>query len=540
MARKKKNPAARFAFIGLIVASVALIATILIGLAKGMIAMEMFPGQNTDALNLALNISWPLILLGLAAYVFMTPDTVRRFLTGRQVRYGSNSLILTLAFIGIIVVVNVLAYQNPTFFGAPWDFTEDKSKTLAPETLQALATLPGEVKATAFYSGALLQSKGSAEELFQRFKTSSNGKFDYEFIDPDQNPVAAREAGITGDGKIMLTMGDNKEIASYAAEEELTRTIIRLISPGERVLYFLEGHGEAVLEATGQDQVVYSKAVEILKSKNYTVNSLNILTSNKIPEDALAVVIAGPQKPLTSSEIAMLKKYVDAGGSLVIMEDPIVATEFGESADPLASYLEEDWGITLHDDVIVDLSGQQPLNSISAFAGDHPITQNISNNYAVVMPQARSIGISETPPGSVTLSGLISTSENSWGETNLSSDTGQVKYDDGVDFIGPLNMAVAGENVNTKGRVVVFGNSLFAADDVFDVLGNGNMFINAMDWAAEQEDLINITVRDRTFRAFTPIGNLQFIIIILLSIFVLPGAIIFMGISAWIARRKRG
>lgn len=539
MARKKKNPAARYAVIGLILASLACISTGLTGAAKGLIALDMFPEQNTEPLNLAFQISIGLIVVGLAAYAIMVPDTVRRFLSGRQARYGSNSLILTLAFVGIMVVANVIAYQNPTLLGAPWDFTEDKSNTLASETLQALATLPEKVNATAFYTNNL--DSASAEELLLKFKTNSKGNFDYQFVDPDREPLAARAAGITGDGKILLQMGDRKEIASFASETELTRTMIRLISPQERVLYFLEGHGEAIIETGSQDQISFSVATETLQSKNYTINTLNLLSSNKIPEDALAIIIAGPQKPLSSGEIALLKKYVDAGGSLVVMENPLVATEFGDSSDPLSAYLEKDWGITLNNDIIFDLASQQPINAISAYGSDHPITQNLSQNYSVIMPQARSLGTAETAPEGVTLTPLISTSENSWGETQVSDDPNeQYKFDDGVDFIGPLNMAVAGENANSGGRVVVFGNSFFASDENFDVYGNGNMFINSVDWAAEQEDLLDITPRNPIARTMQPVANLQFIIIIILSILVLPGAIVFMGISSWIARRKRG
>ncbi len=213
MAGKKKNPSAKYAFIGLIVALIACIATGLIGAAKGMLAIKMFTLENTDGLNLAFQISIALLVVGLAAYAIMSPDSVRRFFTGRQARYGSNSLIITLAFIGIIIVVNVLAFQNPDFLGAPWDLTEDKSNTLAPETLQALATLPDKVTATAFYT-ASLNSTG-AEELLLKFKTNSKGKFDYKFVDPDQDPLSAREAGVTGDGKILLQMGETKEIACF-------------------------------------------------------------------------------------------------------------------------------------------------------------------------------------------------------------------------------------------------------------------------------------------------------------------------------------
>ena len=138
MDEKKKKPIAQYAFIGLIVAAIACASTGLLGITKGLVAMQMFTPQNPDILNLALQISAGVLVVGLAAYAFMVPDKVRRFFSGRQARYGSNSLILTVAFVGIVFVANYIVYQNPK----SWDLTEDKSHTLAPETLQALATLP--------------------------------------------------------------------------------------------------------------------------------------------------------------------------------------------------------------------------------------------------------------------------------------------------------------------------------------------------------------------------------------------------------------
>ncbi|MFN8412396.1 MAG: GldG family protein [Anaerolineales bacterium] len=542
MAKNNKNPNARYAFIGLIIALLACISTGLIGVAKGMIAAKMFTIDKLDTLNLSFQISIALVILGLAAYALLSPDSIRRFLSGRQARYGSNSLVLTVAFIGVLIATNYIVYQNP---GKPWDLTEDKSNTLAKETLQALTTLPAKVTATGFYSART--SKTSAEELLQRFKTNSNGKFDYNFVDPDQNPVAARQAGVTGDGKILLTMGDQKEIASSASEKDLTSSLIRLINPSARVVYFLQGHGEATLEqSTGNNQLSLSIAKETLASKNYTVNSLNLLTDNKIPDDALAIIIAGPLKPLSAQEVTLLKKYVDAGGSLVVMADPTIisadstSTTATEVNDPLVDYLKKDWGITLDNDVILDLDGQQPLFATSAYGGQHPITQNMNSGYVVIMPQARSIEVAQPAPDGITLTSLILTSDKSWGEMDLSGQADKVKYDEGVDILGPLTMAATGENTNTKGRVVVMGNSVFATDDYFDVYGNGNMFVNSVDWAAEQENIINITPRDTTTRTLLPIGNVSLIIIIILSIFVIPGLIIFLGISSWIARRRRG
>jgi ABC-type uncharacterized transport system involved in gliding motility auxiliary subunit len=533
MAGKKKTPAAKYAFIGLILALIACVATGLIGAALGMVAAKMFTLESTDGLNLALQISIALLIVGLAAYAIMAPDTVRRFFSGRQARYGSNAVIMVLAVLGIIFVVNYIVFQNPK----SWDLTEDKSNTLAPETLQALATLPEKVTATAFYSASL--NPASAEELLLKLKTNSGGKFDYKFVDPDQDPLAAREAGVTGDGKILFQMGEAKEIASFASETELNKSLIRLISPQERTVYFLEGHGEPTLEAAS-DKASFSTAKATLESKNYTVKSLNLLSTNSIPEDALTIIIGGPMKPLAASEVALLKKYVEAGGSLVVMEDPTIVTEFGDSPDPLARYLTSDWGITLNDDIVIDLvNTQNPLQAVSSQIVEHPITQNLTQNYIVILPQARSLSVAGQVEN-VTQTPLILTTDQSWGETELVAGDAQPTFDPEKDNPGPVNLAIVGENATAKERVVVFGNSVFATDDGFDIYGNGNMFINSVDWAAEQEDLINITPRTPTLRTFTPPNNIGFIIMIIVAVLVLPGLVIFAGVSSWLARRKRG
>ncbi len=530
MPRKKQTTASRYAFIGLIVSLLAAISTALFALAKGAAGLQIYTPPNPEFLNRAIYISAGVIVLGLASYALMAPDNVRRFLSGRQARYGSNALIMSLAFAGIVFVTNYLVFNNPK----SWDLTEGKAHTLAPETLQALATLPEKVNATAFFT----TPSDSASQLLQDFKANSNGKFDYRFENPDRNPIAAREAGITGDGKIMLEVNSRKEIASYASETELTRALIRLISPGERVVYFLTGHGEPDITAGGDAS--YSVARGTLESKNYTVKSLNLLVDNKVPSDAQAIIIGGPQKPLTSLEVDIVKKYVSGGGSLVVLEDPVIFTEFGDTPDPLASYLSLDWGIKLNNDVIIDLASPEPLQAISDSASPtHPITQNLSYSYVVILPQAQSLGLIERK--GITQTALLMTSARSWGETAYAqNEGGRLAYDEGQDTLGPLNLAVAAENTEKKSRVVVFGNSLFATDKGFDAFGNGNILINSVDWAAEQENLINITPRQPISRTFTPPDSLQLIIIMISSVFIIPGLVLAAGISSWVSRRKRG
>ena len=66
------------------------------------------------------------------------------------------------------------------------------------------------------------------------------------------------------------------------------------------------------------------------------------------------------------------------------------------------------------------------------------------------------------------------------------------------------------------------------------------MFVNTVDWLAEQESLINLTSNTQQERTFNPPGSLQFILTIVSTVCVIPLAIIGAGVYAWMMRRKRG
>jgi len=223
------------------------------------------------------------------------------------------------------------------------------------------------------------------------------------------------------------------------------------------------------------------------------------------------------------------------------MEDPTGLTEFGDEADPLAEMLTTDWGIIFNNDVVIDLNSPQPTTAAAAFYDTHPITTNM-NNLVSFFPFTRSLSAAETMEG-ITLSPLVQTNERSWGETDMQSLTtggGEVGFDEGLETPGPLALAFAGENATTGGRVVVFGTSLFAVDQIFDQYGNGDMFANSVDWAAEQDEIANITPKTTTERTFNPPTQFEWIAILLGSVLIIPGLVVLAGVSSWLQRRRQG
>jgi ABC-type uncharacterized transport system involved in gliding motility auxiliary subunit len=197
----------------------------------------------------------------------------------------------------------------------------------------------------------------------------------------------------------------------------------------------------------------------------------------------------------------------------------------------------------LRNDFVVDTANTTIQNAIGAnYSSSHPITYAMT--LVTIFPLARSIDASAQVEG-ITLTSLVGTDPNSqaWGETDFSvleQSNASVSLDPETDTPGPITLAAAGENVTTNGRVVVFGNSVFATDDGFDAYGNGDLFVYAVDWAAGNDTPVDITIRPATQRTFIPPGQLQWLAILLGSICILPGIVLGAGTAAWVSRRRRG
>ncbi len=525
-----KTSPRRFAILGLILSLLALLTFIGFLLVRGLTAAGLAT-VNPDIVKNGLLFSGLSIILGLAVTAILDPEGTRRFLVGRHAQYGSNSAITLLALVGILIFINALAYQNPK----SWDLTEDRSNTLAPETIEILGSLPQPVVARAYYTARLSNDK--TQKLFERFAQNAGENFSYEFIDPELNPISAQADGVERDGTIILAMGAQQEQVTYATEQELDAALLRLINPETRVIYFLTGHGEHSIEEPSDTAL--TQVAGGLQKKNYTVKTLNLQGEGKIPEDAKVIVLAGPQIPLVESEVQLLDAWLKSGGSLIVMYEPLPLTRFGDTPDPLVGLL-ANWGVILNNDFIIDPNVNPPSFAVSDAAAyaQHAITEKLMGVNSI-FPTARSLTVGGGSDD-VRATPLVVTGSNAWGETDFASiDQNQVEYVEGQDHPGPLTLVVASENATTGGRLIVFGDSEFAAD-VFYSRGNADIFINAVDWAAEQENLINLTPKPTMPRSFKAPGTLSLIGIVLTSLCLIPLLVIGGGAWAWFARRRRG
>lgn len=480
--------------------------------------------------DLFLQISLGFVLIGLAISILLDPNKAREILTGRQAKYSSNTVVLSIAFIGILIVLNLIANSN----SIRWDFTEDKQNTLTQETIDTIKSLPEKVTALAFFTPRF--PSGDANRMLESYKYNSQGKFDYQFVDPDIDPVSAKDSNVTRDGTIVFKMAGRQEQVTFSDEQEITSALIRLANPGSRVVYFLTGHGEYDINGSSDKKISYLKTA--LESKNYSLNPLNLISTPKIPDDALAIIVDRPLQPLTQQEVDLIKSFVDGGKSIVLLMEPQPLTNFGSAKDPLADYLTSAWGLSMNNDIIVDPKVNPPLAAVADFYGDHLITKKMQGMVSV-FPTARSL-TSKNVSADIAIVDLIKTSQDSWGETDFSGiEQNQISFDQAKDLPGPLTVAIAAENNKTKSRVVLIGDSDFSSDDDFQNYGNGIFIVNAVDWAAQQDNLIHLTPRKNTQRLLIPPQQFTMGLILFGSVFLMPLMIIFAGVTVFIQRRRR-
>lgn len=487
-----------------------------------------------------------LVALGLAGSL----DTLRERLASAEARrierYGTSAILQTVAGIAILGLLAFLAHRHPVRF----DWSEAKIHSLTEQTKQVLANLEEDVHVTAFYQAVVAQP---VRELLERYAYESP-RFHFEFADPTARPDLVQEYGLSGEeleqGLLRVAMGEESVLVKTPDEESLTNALVKLSRTGEKVVYFVEGHNERRAVGEGSEaREGFGRAAEALSNENYRVETLLLATKGEVPEDADVVVLAGPTRPYLEEEHAALRRYLARGGALLAMVDPRAHTDVTEDL--------ADLGAQIGDDVIVDqLQGLfgRAATPIAAEYADHPITEKLRE--PTMFHVARSVRAAEDSD----LVEIVKTSADSWAERNLEEffGRGRAEFGDG-DLPGPVPVAVAGEvEVEAEpaegasgdaagegeaasggpARVVIFGDSDFASNQILDSFQNRDLFVNAVNWL--MGDVEAITVRPNKSRPsrLSQLTASDFSRIRYLSLFVLPEGIAVLGVLAWWSRRR--
>jgi ABC-type uncharacterized transport system involved in gliding motility auxiliary subunit len=480
-------------------------------------------------------------------YILSQWREIGQAFAGRQARFGTLAAASVLVVFGILVAINYLSARH----NRRWDLTAAHQFSLSDQTKKVLQDLKEPVRIRIF----------ARSDEFQRFRDRLDGyryqskQVSTEYIDPEKKPGMAQQYGVTALGTVVFDYKGRNEKVSSDGEQELTNALIKVIQGRQPKVYFTQGHGEK--DTVSADRGGYNAITAALTTDNFVVDKIVLAQQPAVPDDAEVLIIAGPKTDFLAPEIDMVKAYLARGGKVFVMLDPVLKADQPQPVG-LQGLLRE-WGIEADNDLVLDVSGMGRLLGtdesvpVAASYPPHPITENF--NLMTAYPLARSMTPIEGGTNGHTAQKLAETSKNSWGETNLKSLTGgqPAKMDDddkkgpvslGAAVSGaatvtpaPKNAAKEGDNPKTaETRLVAFGDSDFASNGALGVQGNRDLFLNCVNWLAQQENLIAIRPRDPEDRRITLTADQQQRIFYL-TVLIIPGLILLAGVRTWWRRR---
>jgi ABC-type uncharacterized transport system involved in gliding motility auxiliary subunit len=463
-------------------------------------------------------------VLLLAGFVWGFGGIVK-FFSRRSSQLGTNTAILSLGVIAILVILNFVSYRHHKRF----DLTSEKLYTLSDQTKKVVGALSTDVNIVRF---AKVPPPSELTDLMGEYKSVSP-HVRFQNVDPTERPEIASEYGARHMGDVIVASGLRKENVELTpegslSEEDVTSAILKVTQNKVKMVCFVTGHGEKSLSDSGAEG--YASVEQGLKKEGYNTNSINLVTENGVPPSCDVLVIAGPTQGYFPQEALMVHKYLDAGGKVFVEEDP--------ETDPKFDDMYQAWNIAVGNNIVVDASGvgrlvgTGPETPLVLEYGSSPITKNLQGGMTF-FHLARTVSVADKSKSDPQAVELLKTSDRTFTIPKLVE-----KVTFNPKTAGPLSLGVAASRTsgNLSDRLVVIGNSAFAENQWIDQQRNGDLFFNSVDWLAQDESLISIRPKSATSRRIT-LSEGQAAILRWVELILLPGFVILLGVSIWWKRR---
>ena len=479
-------------------------------------------------------------------------------------RRRAEIVLFTAGLVGVYFSIGYFSIVYPLRF----DMTEAGLHSLSDQTVSMLQRLEQPVHVVFFHSHQM----GETVERYE-LMAKQTGNVSVEFHDPSLNPAQARLHGVRFPGTAIMTSEGRRHVVDGDSEADIANGILRVSQGITQLICFLDGHGEADpfskemhdhIESTaghshgmGVEYVLHethgmAKARGSLESLNYKVTKVSLLQDENGLRDCQVLIVAGPKAALLESEVETIKSFLQTGGDALFMIDPFIDT----GLDPIINA----FGARLDDGMVVDETNHFGTDSSAPAVTSynyHQITRDVPLTF---YPGSRSLSPTDPIPG-VQVTPVVNSSQRSFSETTRD----RIEFDREIDLPGPRTLMLAAnrrpldendaqllkdlarspeqqyraEDINAvteHSRVIIVGDSDFATNSFFHVLGNGHLFLNAVSYLAAQENLIGIKPALRELPRFN-LTNRQMKGTFFIALFLVPSLLFLIGTAVWWRQR---
>jgi ABC-type uncharacterized transport system involved in gliding motility auxiliary subunit len=439
-----------------------------------------------------------------------------------------GGLLLTLQVIlslALFAVLLLLATRHNRRF----DLTPAQRFALSPSARQVAEAFDKSARITVFYNSQMGDQRRDAADLLDQFAAAAP-HLSYRMLDLDRSPALANKYGISSYNTGVLEVGGDVAMLRSLDEAEITNVLLSLSRQRARTVCFVIGHGERDPESN-DERAGYSDLGKALERERFAVRTLSTLPGDGVPAACTVVVLAGPSHDFVPGERDALLRFLRGGGRVLMFVDP--------DAPPSVLSLLQQLGVDARGDLIVDeqnrfVGADSFMPQVVRFRAE---TFHNSLTAPAVLSVARPVGAAGERPDGVQVTSIAATSPDSWAMVGENKPPdGAVRFRREVDEVGPLSVGVlvtiASDAPDAPpGQLMVFGDSDFATNFYFNLLGNKDLVLSSIAVLAEDPALVAVRRKGLPSGTFSPISltTAQSRVIFWVAVVVVPLSCLLIG-----------
>ncbi|WP_020558061.1 GldG family protein [Thiofilum flexile] len=450
-------------------------------------------------------------------------------------------------YIILLAIIGGIAFVS-TLFSYEFDWTYGNRNSLSTNTEQLLKTInkPLEVVAYLPNDDDLRTKVEKVIKKYQRIKPDIK----FTALNPDLAPKQAAEDGVQYSGQLVLKLGEapnqQKELLTSANESEIVSALIRMTRSSERIVVFIEGHGERQPLWTESNGL--SRLTDLLEKSGFKIQPHNLLRTQSIPTNASLVVLAAPQSELLAAEVKLLEEYIQQGGNLLWLQDPGELKGLTPLEDLLTIQIPIGTVVDANERLQAMLGIKHPaVVPVIDYDPRSQLTKNLKIQTLFPFSTMIRSNPNEAKNAAITwkVEEFLKTLPQSWLEVDPLQ--AKVVYDDTKgDIIGPITIGLSlvrsmesdkDSAANKQQRIVVIGDSDFMTNGFIGEGGNLDLAVQIFNWLSRDDSLVGIKMNpapDLTFNLEPRMG----VILALFFLLGLPLILIGIGVRVWLKRRR--
>lgn len=472
---------------------------------------------------------------------------------------GTKTLLLVAIILAIFFAINIGMQKLEL---TPIDLSQEKLFTLTEASKDKVRNIEKEIK---IYFVEYEDDDSTLDLARQYHKVNKN--ITVEAVKANDRPDLVQKYGIeSGYTVIIVECGEKSKVLSSdelitydyttyetisIAEEKLTSAIQSVSTDEVPKVYFLTGYSNISLNSGLQYLNMY------LQNEINEVESVDVLTTGKVPDDCDTLVITMPSKDFDDIATNAIIDYINAGGNILWFQAATgTATDMPNVNKILEMYGVSPFevGIIREGDTSKMLSGSPDL--ILPEIQSTEVTKKLENSEGVIFINATRINTMDSDKLTelnVTKTDLLRTSTDSYFRTNFTntSDSAQADEETGSFTVGALmekTITEANEETGEKAKtskLIIYGETYFITDvpltqssqaPVIQYRQNKDLALNSIAYLVNREE--DIVARKST-GTVTYTATEEENGVILAIIFIVPVVIIVAGVVVWIIRRRK-